>query len=93
MDKDQEHTVPAGKFKAQCLKLMDEVQRTRIPLTITKHGKPVATLTPAKETEPPPLYGRLKGSVTIRGDIIASSHEEWQQPASDPLFFAEKNEE
>ena len=35
-------TIAAGKFKAKCLKLLDEVAESRQPLTITKHGKPVA---------------------------------------------------
>ena len=31
--------VPAGEFKARCLKLMDEVRATRRPIVITKRGK------------------------------------------------------
>ena len=37
-------TMGAGEFKARCLKVMDQVQRTREPLLITKRGKPVAKL-------------------------------------------------
>ena len=33
--------------------------RTRRPLTITKHGKPVATLIPATPEEPAALFGDL----------------------------------
>jgi prevent-host-death family protein len=33
-------TIPAAKFKAHCLKLMDEVQATREAIIITKRGKP-----------------------------------------------------
>lgn len=40
----------AGKFKDQCLKVLDQVAATRTPVTITKRGKPVATLVPC----PPP---------------------------------------
>jgi len=36
----------AGKFKAQCLAVMDEVQRKRVPVLVTKNGKPVAKLVP-----------------------------------------------
>ncbi|MCH7676509.1 type II toxin-antitoxin system Phd/YefM family antitoxin, partial [candidate division KSB1 bacterium] len=35
-------TIQAGKFKAQCLALLDAVAQTNEPLVITKHGKPVA---------------------------------------------------
>lgn len=36
----------AGKFKDQCLKVLDEVARRKTPVTITKRGRPVATLVP-----------------------------------------------
>ena len=39
--------MPAGEFKARCLKVMDQVHKTREPVVITKHGKPVAKLVPA----------------------------------------------
>ena len=39
-------TIQAGKFKAQCLALLDEVAQTHEQLVITKHGKPVAKLLP-----------------------------------------------
>jgi prevent-host-death family protein len=36
--------VGAAEFKAKCLQLMDEVQAGGEPITVTKRGKPVATL-------------------------------------------------
>ena len=38
--------MPAGKFKDQCLRILDEVAERKTPVTITKRGKPVATLVP-----------------------------------------------
>ncbi|MGH8638243.1 MAG: type II toxin-antitoxin system Phd/YefM family antitoxin [Burkholderiales bacterium] len=38
--------MPAGKFKDQCLKVLDEVAENKTPVTITKRGRPVATLVP-----------------------------------------------
>ena len=38
--------IAAGKFKDTCLKLLDEVAKTRTPVVITKRGKPVAQLMP-----------------------------------------------
>lgn len=67
---------PAGEFKARCLKLMDEVRATRRPVVITKRGRPVAKLVPVEE-EMPSLYGRLKGTVTIHGDIISPIDVDW----------------
>jgi prevent-host-death family protein len=66
-------TIPAGEFKAKCLKLMDEVERTGQELVITKRGKPVAKLVPAKgipERKPSLLFGCMKGTVEILGDIV-----------------------
>jgi prevent-host-death family protein len=61
-------TIPAAKFKAQCLALMDEVEAKRQPLLITKRGKPVAKLVPA-EVKHDDFFDRLKGKVRIVGDI------------------------
>ena len=38
--------IAAGKFKDTCLKLLDEVAKTRTPVVITKRGRPVAQLMP-----------------------------------------------
>lgn len=61
-------TFPAGQFKARCLRIMDEVRRTREPVLITKKGRPVAKLVPA-ETQPEDIFGCLKDEIRIVGDI------------------------
>ncbi len=63
-------TMPAGKFKAQCLAVMDEVQAKREPVLVTKNGKPVAKLVPVTE-DPDPIFGFYKGKIEITGDIIS----------------------
>ena len=69
--------VPATEFKANCLRLMDEVAQQRRPIIITKRGKPVAKLVPMEE-EPLDLFGRMAGSIKICGDIISPIDEdEW----------------
>jgi prevent-host-death family protein len=62
--------VAAADFKANCLRLMDEVAREQRPLIITKRGKPVAKLVPVQEPEPIGLFGRMAGTIKICGDII-----------------------
>ena len=62
--------VAATDFKANCLRLMDEVARQRRPIIITKRGKPVAKLVPVG-TETIVLFGRMAGSIKICGDIIS----------------------
>jgi prevent-host-death family protein len=68
-------TVPAGEFKAKCLKLMDKVAQDRQPLIITKHGKPVVQVTPIPAQEN--IVGSMKGSVLWMGDIISPIDVEW----------------
>ncbi len=61
-------SVPAAKFKAQCLALMEDVRATRQPIVITKRGRPVAKLVPADDAADN-FIGRLEGVVKITGDI------------------------
>lgn len=68
--------IPAGEFKARCLALMDEVQRSGGEYVITKRGVPVARLLPAG-AERRPLLGSLKGTATTRGDLVAPVDEPW----------------
>jgi len=67
--------IGAGTFKSQCLKLMDTVAQTRVPLVITKHGKPVARLVPMPE--PVDLFGAMAGKVLFEGDIVSPLDNEW----------------
>ena len=62
--------IPAAQFKANCLRLMDEVARRRTPIVITKRGKPVAKLVPADD-KPIDIFGRMAGTIRIVGDIIS----------------------
>ena len=71
-------TIPAGAFKTNCLRLMDEVQSKRESLVITKHGKPVAKLVPV-DSDADDIFGFYAGKIRITGDIIetAVTLEEW----------------
>jgi len=68
--------IQAGKFKARCLKLMDKVHRTKRRIIITKRNKPIAQLVPIEE-ESSTLFGKMKGTVHIIGDIMAPIDEAW----------------
>ena len=67
-------TMAAGKFKATCLAVMDEVQAKREPVVVTKNGKPVAQLVPMPLEEPDPIFGFYKGKIEIVGDIMSPIH-------------------
>ena len=73
-------TMRAGEFKARCLKVMDQVQATREPVTITKRGKPVAKLVPVETRGDDDVFGCLKGVMEIIGDIESPAvpPEEWE---------------
>lgn len=68
--------IAAGLFKAQCLRLLDEVQQQRKEIVITKRGRPVARLIPVDD-ERPVIFGRMKGTARILGDIF-STGESWE---------------
>ena len=83
-------TMAAGKFKAQCLAVMDEVQAKRVPVLLTKNGKPVAKLVPIDLPEgEDPLDAFYFGKIEIVGDIMKPiySDKEWEQ------FFEESARE
>ena len=70
-------TIKASEFKAKCLKLMDEVAETGESIVVTKNGRPVSRLAPYRQ-RPESLFGALKGSVEIRGDIVGPIDAEWE---------------
>jgi len=68
--------IKASEFKAKCLALMDEVQRTGRTVVITKKGKPVAELVPHRPRKKN-ARGILKNELFITGDIISPIDVEW----------------
>ncbi len=73
-----EISVPATEFKAKCLKLMDEVRKGKLTVVITKHGRPVARLSAVTRPRPASLFGALKGSVVVKGDIVSPIDVKWE---------------
>jgi prevent-host-death family protein len=71
--------MPAGKFKARCLSVMDEVNATGEPVIITKRGTPVAKVVPVSSKKQD-LFGFMAGELKIVGDIESPvvPLEEWE---------------
>jgi prevent-host-death family protein len=71
-------TVSATDFKAKCLALIEEMNRTKVPIVVTKRGKPVAELYPARN-EAKSFVGSMKGTVLRYDDPFAPAidPEEW----------------
>jgi prevent-host-death family protein len=68
----------ASVFKAHCLALLDQVERTHSTIVVTKHGRPVARVTPLDESE----RGRgTEDSVTLHAgsdEAYFSTGEHWE---------------
>jgi prevent-host-death family protein len=69
--------IKASEFKAKCLALLDEVERTGDVLIVTKRGKPIAEVRPHRRAKRD-AFGILKGRVEIVGDIISPIDVEWE---------------
>jgi prevent-host-death family protein len=67
-------TVPAGEFKDRCLRLMDEVFRHGVPITITKRGKPLVRVVPARDEK---QSRSLLGTI-VHEDEIFTTGESWE---------------
>ena len=67
-------TIPAGRFKAQCLRLLDDVAETGETIIVTKRGRPVARIEPV--AEPPSLKGSVVYLVSDE-ELIAPIDEVW----------------
>jgi prevent-host-death family protein len=63
-------SMPAGEFKARCLRVMEEVRKYRTPVVITKKGRPVAKLVPP-DAPVSDVFGCMTGTARIVGDLEA----------------------
>jgi prevent-host-death family protein len=70
--------IKAGEFKAKCLELMDWVAAGHEDIIITKRGKAVAKLTRFEPVEKPDIFGCMKGSFEIVGDIVGPIGDKWE---------------
>ncbi len=77
-DATRVRTIPAGEFKARCLRIMDEVKARHEEVVITKYGKPVAKLVPADD-QIPDAFGILRGTVRYEGDIVTPDLAAWDE--------------
>ena len=74
-------TVTISKFKATCLRLLDDVNKTGIPLLVTRNGEPIALVSPPS---PPPKsvnwMGFMRDQLRITGDVVSptSDESEWE---------------
>lgn len=73
--------IAISEFKAKCLALLERVRKTRKPLRVTKHGKPVAEIVPPTKVQSRAEWiASMQGSGETVGDIIspASEPDDWE---------------
>ena len=59
----------AAEFRASCLDVINQMNKDRKPVTITKRGRPVAVLSPVQIPEGyPSIIGAMRGSVLAYHD-------------------------
>jgi prevent-host-death family protein len=74
-----QRVVTVTEFKAKCLALLDDIGTRGGTVTITKHGRPLATLGPAHRNVRKSLEGAWAGRFTISDDVLdADTSELWE---------------
>jgi len=64
--------IAISEFKAKCLALLDQVQKTKVPIRITRRGKPIAeVIPPSPTTDRANWLGSMAGTAETLGDIIS----------------------
>ena len=64
--------IAISEFKAKCLAILAQVEKTKTPIRITRHGKPVAEVIPAAPVMDRAAWiGSMKGKIEILGDIVS----------------------
>jgi prevent-host-death family protein len=66
----KDRVMSAAEFKAKCLAVLDEIEKNGNPVTVTKRGRPVATVKRAPQKRWKSLEGSWAGKVEIVGDIM-----------------------
>jgi prevent-host-death family protein len=58
-------TMGISKFKAHALKILDQVAKTQEIIVITKRGKPLAQITPYRNSDINPRPGKLSDALVF----------------------------
>lgn len=68
--------VAISDFKAKCLGLLEQVQKTRKPIRVTRFGKPIAEVVPVSPDAGRNWIGSMKDTFEIVGDIVSPADDE-----------------
>ena len=73
--------VTISEFRTKCFSLLNQVEKTKQPLRVTRFGKPITDIVPAApQPSQADWFGSMKGTIEILGDIVspASDEDEWE---------------
>ena len=72
-------TITLSEFKAKCIAILKQAQRSGESIVVTRRGHPLATIEPIVNQAPPRKLGALKGKMKIKGDIVhADFSDDWE---------------
>jgi prevent-host-death family protein len=74
----KDRVMTATEFKAKCLSVLDEVEKNGNTVTVTKRGRPVATVKRAQKARWKSPEGTWAGKVEIVGDIMEPMTHLWE---------------
>jgi prevent-host-death family protein len=82
----KDRVMSATEFKAKCLSVLDEIEKNGRTITVTKRGRPIATVRRAQKPKWKSIEGALAGKFEIVGDIVNGNPAMWEC-VSDPHRF------
>jgi prevent-host-death family protein len=72
-------TMAISEFKAQALKVLNEVAKSKEPVVITKRGRPLAQVVAFQKSGMKPKPGQLADAFVFEKDIVTPLGEElWE---------------
>jgi len=68
--------IAISEFKAKCLALLEQVQKSKQPIRVTRFGKPIAEVIPPSPSPATGWIGSMKNTIEIVGDVVSPANEE-----------------
>jgi len=81
--------ISVTEFKAKCLALLDQIGQEGGTLTVTKRGRPLATVGPVKRKPFKSSEGILAGKIKIVGDLDKIDNSDLWEVVRNPNLLEE----
>lgn len=71
--------IVVSEFKAKCIAVLREAQRTGESILVTRHGRPLARIEPVADSPSERPLGVHRGRMKIHGDIVhEQTTDDWE---------------